>query len=1181
MASCKPNVEIDNAMNIEESPSPNPTREYWCFISYRHADNKQQGRQWATWLHQALESYEVPEDLVGTSNERGDEIPSRIYPVFRDEEELPADAELSAPISRALQNSRLMVVICSPAAVESKFVEDEIHTFKMLGKSDRVLAMMIRGEPNASEDAAKQRDGISAKDECFPLSLRRIVAADGTVTDERTEPVGADFRLGDGAEGWTSPEAYRQMLQVAEIPKSQIQDMVNAYSGRCDLMKLKIIAGILGVPLGVLTDREKAYLLQKARQRARSLQRWLAAVGLATCLAIAAGAFAFVKRQEAELARKRADTARQQAEELVRFMTFKMRDRLEGVGRLDLMDDINQAVERYHQQRTELMKSNGDALSGADIRLRSASYNTRGDLFKDQGNLSEAEKYYRKALETAEYLAARVPHNADLQRDLSVSHYKLGDLMKATGKLPEAETHYGKALEITETLAARDPKNTEWQRDLSVSHSNMGDFMRAAGKLPEAEKHYRQSHEVFKTLAALVPQNADRQRDLSVSINTLGDFMQDTGNLPEAEKHYNQSHEVFETLAARDPKNTNWQRDLSVSNQRLGDFMRATGNLPEAEKHYRKDLGIAETLAARDPDNADWQRDLSVGHHRMCDLMTAIGNLPEAEKHARQALEIAETLAARDSKNADWQRDLAVSHNNLGDFMKATDNLPEAEKHYRKDMEIAETLAARDPKNADWQRDLAVSHNNLGDFMKATDNLPEAEVHYRTSHHVFETLVARDPDSIGWQRDLSVSHNNLGDLMKVIGNRVEAEIHYRKALELTGALAARDPQNAEWQSDLAISHARLGDLMHATGNQLEAQKHCRLALDIRETLAAISPKNADIQRGLSACHQRMGDLMHATGNLPAAEKHYRKLLEIAETLATRDPKNTGWQRDLSIGYERLGDLMVTTGQLPAAEKHYHKALEIAEALVGRDKNNVDWQRELCCSMERLGLLAKQRGQLQEAREWLAKELTIADQLFKQSTAAESISFRINVLVPIVECDLALKDHLSAIKHQTRLVELRRHMDEPLELAEALFAQGQMAVQLNLYGEGFAAITESITVALKAGDTNPIWLSYANSALSWCATLNDKHADALAAGEKAVALLNHGKTDLAHMNCAHAYLFNGQFEKAKAIYAKYLGTAFEDGRKWNDELRNDFKLLREVGRDHPDMKKIEALLEAGK
>ena len=65
--------------------SKNSSFKYHAFISYRHADNKTQGRKWATWLHQAIETYEVPNDLVGQKNSRGDTIPPRIYPVFRDD----------------------------------------------------------------------------------------------------------------------------------------------------------------------------------------------------------------------------------------------------------------------------------------------------------------------------------------------------------------------------------------------------------------------------------------------------------------------------------------------------------------------------------------------------------------------------------------------------------------------------------------------------------------------------------------------------------------------------------------------------------------------------------------------------------------------------------------------------------------------------------------------------------------------------------------------------------------------------------------------------------------------------------------------------------------------------------------------------------------------------------------
>ena len=53
-------------------PRPQPQRRYSAFISYRHADNTQEGRRWAEWLHRGQESYVVPPDLIGTPNLRGE-----------------------------------------------------------------------------------------------------------------------------------------------------------------------------------------------------------------------------------------------------------------------------------------------------------------------------------------------------------------------------------------------------------------------------------------------------------------------------------------------------------------------------------------------------------------------------------------------------------------------------------------------------------------------------------------------------------------------------------------------------------------------------------------------------------------------------------------------------------------------------------------------------------------------------------------------------------------------------------------------------------------------------------------------------------------------------------------------------------------------------------------------------
>ena len=283
------------------------TRTYAVFISYRHADNKAIGRQWATWLHHSLETYEVPPELVGRPNQRREPVPHSLFPVFRDEEELPADADLSVNIRRALERSGLLVVICSPRAVLSQFVDDEIRHFKELGRSDRILALLIDGEPNARDAAV----------ECLPKSLRYgKPRGDGTIDwDARTEPIAADVRPeGQAVQGWTTAGAYEQALEEEDkLPGRQIAHLTREYERRLEQAKLKVIAGALGVDLGELTKRDQSFELAKARRRARVLTAWLTAVTILGIAAAAAGVIAFRNQREAERQTKVATEQRDRA----------------------------------------------------------------------------------------------------------------------------------------------------------------------------------------------------------------------------------------------------------------------------------------------------------------------------------------------------------------------------------------------------------------------------------------------------------------------------------------------------------------------------------------------------------------------------------------------------------------------------------------------------------------------------------------------------------------------------------------------------------------------------------------------------------------------------------------------------------------------------------------------------
>ena len=59
-----------------------------------------------------LETYRIPRSLVGKKTQSG-EIQKRLYPIFRDREELPTANELASVIKNALEESSHLIVICS------------------------------------------------------------------------------------------------------------------------------------------------------------------------------------------------------------------------------------------------------------------------------------------------------------------------------------------------------------------------------------------------------------------------------------------------------------------------------------------------------------------------------------------------------------------------------------------------------------------------------------------------------------------------------------------------------------------------------------------------------------------------------------------------------------------------------------------------------------------------------------------------------------------------------------------------------------------------------------------------------------------------------------------------------------------------------------------------------------
>jgi len=148
----------------------NQTREYAAFISYAHADEAMAAR-----LHKALETYPVPKHLRGQGK--------TTKPVFRDVAELTAAHSLSEKIRDAVKGSRILIVLCSPAAKASHWVNEEIRLFRELHGEAAILSAIIEGTPETAFPAALVEGGreplaaaLGADKAGFKLGVTQLAA---------------------------------------------------------------------------------------------------------------------------------------------------------------------------------------------------------------------------------------------------------------------------------------------------------------------------------------------------------------------------------------------------------------------------------------------------------------------------------------------------------------------------------------------------------------------------------------------------------------------------------------------------------------------------------------------------------------------------------------------------------------------------------------------------------------------------------------------------------------------------------------------------------------------------------------------------------------------------------------------------------------------------------------------
>ena len=531
---------------------------YRAFISYSHRNER-----WATWLHRTLESYRLPRKLVGTRTVVGT-VPARMRPVFRDRDELSSASDLADTVKQALADSENLIVVCSPASANSLWVNEEIRHFASLGRHKQIFCVIVDGQPA----------GPGTEATCFPPALAEIGIG---------EPLAADVRK------WADGKR---------------------------LARLKIVAGMLGLPLDQLRRRD----LQK-RQKI-----W--ALAMVASLAVAAVMVSAINSKIA------AQQRRVSGESLVAYKLNELRTMLD--------NGINpeNPAETGLWDEQELEKLLAAAGSGKDA-LTQLAFELRGqgnELYRNGALQESLEKFRQSWLLLAEnYRRDRNDQSAFFE--LGQAGFYIGQSYSDMEEMQKAEEAFMLYAEITRRLIVQQPENSEWVLEMAYALTNLGHLegISADGD-PERALQFIQSALEYNQIALVLdPENVYYRSELGQSHAFLADTQRGVCDLEGALQSRRQNVSLEQEVLAKDPAAPGKIKRLAWALNGFAVVQIEMGLVDEARRSLQESIALMEQLNAVTPADKKITRFLLTRKQRLA-MLNAVGGDFELAVHSAEAL---------------------------------------------------------------------------------------------------------------------------------------------------------------------------------------------------------------------------------------------------------------------------------------------------------------------------------------------------------------------------------------------------------------------------------------------------------------------------------------------------------------------------------------------------------------
>jgi eukaryotic-like serine/threonine-protein kinase len=813
-------------------------------------------------------------------------------------------------------------------------------------------------------DVSEQGPVVSLAHEALLVHWRRL----RQWLDTNQEDLRTLMRVRSAAGTWAEKDRSSDYLLQAGKPVAEAKDLLGR--NRAALSGIEINFVELSVEAAQVELERRA---EEARQRAE--QEAVHARALEQSLAETQAA-----KAEADLAAKRASTARGEAEKLIQFMTFDLNFKLQKIGKLELLKDVNTRVGEYY---TVFGGENEDIDS---LRRRAASLHNRGDVLRGQGDLAAALAAHREGIAIDERLLALNPTLSE--RNLVTLHYvKTGAILYSLGRLDEALDVYRDPIEFYQRLDASQPDAVDWLGAFCLLLFGRAQVLDSKNRLPEAADDYRRAADLCAKQLEAQPGDVSLLKIMWPAQAGLGQLSLGQGNTTDAVRYHRSAVATLCGLIEADPESIAWQYDLVQERVRLSQVLLQQGDEAGAAKELEDAEAIAERLVVHDPTNARWKNGLAMTNVFRGEFFQRKNNSEAALKAFRQAEAILEALVVDDPRNAEFVRYRNQCRTKIAEILVLQGDRKGADEELKPlgDAQIAAAPAAQQFSEAELQR--IQSKILAAEAQLRTGHWDAALMGYLEAAPALEKLAVPANANAAAVEALGVLFAQIGGAFVAKGSLTEAKEALTRSISLIrDRLLVTEPENPRWQTLLCKTEAQFGIALLSTGDSDAALRAYLSAVTRSEQLIQKRPDSGDLQHDLSGIYVGLGDVLAKRGDRLGARRALEAAIQIAQKLVDRDPNNAVWQSGLAGYWTILGEALAAERASVEAIHAYRQSLVTWEQLSARGQINPFWQTQEALACFRIAILLSQvdPANFREMRDMLLRCLTIMQRV--QGTA---------------------------------------------------------------------------------------------------------------------------------------------------------------------------------------------------